>query len=249
MHEIKGLHQQLAELGSYPHAAMVVEAQYADFGNPAKIGRWPASHLLRVIGEIAALHPAVPLVFAGNRKLANVWTQRFFAGVAAAQHQALPAFVREPVARFDAEPADGGTDTRVRIAAMRELPDAFEFALLRGRFAEVPEPRLRRILNQLRAEGRLRCEGRGRAARWVRELALPGAFPELQLDPRSARVGSSGAVAGQEERVGRVAALGDRRGSRGGRGSPAARRARRPAPRRRPGRGRSRPRGCGSGRG
>ena len=51
---------------------------------------------------------------------------------------------------------------------MRELPDAFEFALLRGRFAEVPEPRLRRILNQLRAEGRLRCEGRGRAARWVR---------------------------------------------------------------------------------
>jgi hypothetical protein len=76
VHEIKGLHQQLAELGSYPHAAMVVEAQYADFGNPAKIGRWPASHLLRVIGEIAALHPGVPLVFAGNRKLGNVWAQR-----------------------------------------------------------------------------------------------------------------------------------------------------------------------------
>ena len=176
VHEIKGLHQQLAELGSYPHAAMVVEAQYADFGNPARIGKWPASHLLRVIGELAALHPAVPLVFAGNRKLANVWTQRFFAGVAAAQRQELPAFVREPAARFDAEPADGGTDTRVRIAATRELPDAFEFALLRARFAEVPQVRLRRILNQLRAEGRLRCEGRGRAARWVREPALPGAF-------------------------------------------------------------------------
>ncbi len=192
VHEIKGLHQQLAELGSYPHAAMVVEAQYADFGNPARIGKWPASHLLRVIGELAALHPAVPLVFAGNRKLANVWTQRFFAGVAAAQHQDLPAFVREPVARFEAEPADGGTDTRVRIAALRELPDAFEFALLRGRFAEVPQVRLRRILNQLRAEGRLRCEGRGRAARWVRETALPGAFPERerQVDPRFARVGA-----------------------------------------------------------
>ena len=54
--EIKGLHQQRAELGSHPHAAMVVEAQYADFGNPAKIGRWSASHLLRVIGEIGALH-------------------------------------------------------------------------------------------------------------------------------------------------------------------------------------------------
>jgi hypothetical protein len=168
VHEIKGLHQQLAELGSYPHAAMVVEAQYADFGNPAKIGRWPASHLLRVIGELAALHPTVPLVFAGNRKLANVWAQRFFAGVAAAQYQSLPAFVGEPLARFDAEPADGGTDTRVRIAALRELPDGFEFALLRRQFAEVGELRLRRVLNQLRAEGRLRCEGRGRAARWLR---------------------------------------------------------------------------------
>jgi len=72
------------------------------------------------------------------------------------------------VAGYDAEPADGGTDTRVRLAALRELPDAFEFALLRRQFAEVSELRLRRILNQLRAEGRLRCEGRGRAARWVR---------------------------------------------------------------------------------
>lgn len=150
------------------HAVVVVEAQYADFSNPAKIGRWPASHLLRVIGELAVLHPAVPLVFAGNRKLANVWAQRFFAGVGAALDQPLPSFVREPVARFEAEPADGGTDTRVRLAALRELPDAFEFGLLRARFTEISELRLRRILNQLRAEGRLRCTGRGRAARWVR---------------------------------------------------------------------------------
>jgi hypothetical protein len=32
----------------------------------------------------------------------------------------------------------------------------------------VKELRLRRILNQLRAEGRLRGEGRGRAVRWLR---------------------------------------------------------------------------------
>ena len=72
------------------------------------------------------------------------------------------------MARYGAEPADGGTDTRVRLAALRELPDGFGFALLRGKFADVSEVRLRRILNQLRAEGRLRREGRGRAARWVR---------------------------------------------------------------------------------
>jgi len=55
----------------------------------------------------------------------------------------------------------------VRIAALREPPDAFAFGLLRARFAETSELRLRRELNQLRAEGRLRCTGRGRA-RWVR---------------------------------------------------------------------------------
>ena len=188
VHEIKGLHQQLAELGSYPHAAMVVEAQYADFGNPARIGSWPASHLLRVIGELAALHPAVPLVFAGNRKLANVWTQRFFAGVAAAQHQDLPAFVREPVARFEAEPADGGTDTRVRIAALRELPDAFEFGLCagglprcRGAAPSHPEPAAGEGPPALRGARPRRPLGAG--------AALPGAFPEHQVDPRSARVG------------------------------------------------------------
>ena len=189
VHEIKGLHQQLAELGSYPHAAMVVEAQYADFGNPTKIGRWPASHLLRVIGEIAALHPGVPLVFAGNRKLGNVWVQRFFAAVEAALREPVPDLLREPSARYDSVPADGGVDTRIRLAALREMPDGFAFALLRARFPDVPDPRVRRVLGQLRAEGRLRCEGRGRAARWVRETALPGPSegPYGARTPRAAR--------------------------------------------------------------
>ncbi len=166
--EIRGLHQQLSELGSYPHAALVVEAQYADLGKPAKIGRWPASHLVRVVGELAALHPTVPVVFAGNRKLANVWCERFFASVAAKLRQVIDDLAREPVARFEAPPADGGLTTRVRIAALQELPERFEFSLLRARFPELSDLRLRGILSQLRAEGRLICEGRGRAARWLR---------------------------------------------------------------------------------
>lgn len=168
IHQIKGLHQQLAELESHPYAALVVEAQYADFGNPGKIGRWPASHLLRVIGELTALHPKVQLVFAGNRKLANVWTQRYFAGVDAALRQQLPELFRVPLARYEGEPADGGLETRIRLAALSELPDGFEFGLLRRSFPDAPDARLRRVLNQLRAEGRLRCEGQKRGARWVR---------------------------------------------------------------------------------
>ena len=166
--QVKGLHQQLAELGSYPHAALVVEAQYADFGNPGKIRRWPAAHLLRVLGELTTLHPTVPVVFAGNRKLANVWTERFFAAVAAATRQPEADLFRQPVLRYEGEPADGGVVSRVRHAVLHELPPSFELAELRRRFAEVDVARVRRTLERLRAEGRVRCTGRGRGARWER---------------------------------------------------------------------------------
>lgn len=168
VHEIKGLHQQMAELGAYPHSAVVVEAQYADLANPGRIGKWPPSHLLRVVGELAALHPKVPLVFAGNRKLARAWTQRYFAAVEAAAAQPLPDLVREPVLRFDAVPLDGGAETRVRVALLHDIPDGFTLADLRVACPDVPDARLRSIMGRVRREGRLRCEGAKRAARWYR---------------------------------------------------------------------------------
>jgi len=168
MCELRGLHQQIAELGSYAHAALVVEAQYADLGKPDRIGRWPAAHLLRVVGELAALHPSVPVVFAGNRKLANVWTQRFFAAVDAARRQPEADLVRDAVSEFEPAPVEGGLDARIRAAALEELSAPFAIADLRDACPGVGDARLRRVLHQLRREGRLRCEGRGRAARWVR---------------------------------------------------------------------------------
>lgn len=168
--ELKGLHQQLAELTAWPHAALVIEAQYADFGNPAKIGQWPAAHLLRVLGELPVLFPTVQCVFAGNRKLANVWTQRWFAAVHAALLQPRLPQVAEPVARYDAA-FDGGLDARVRHAVLHELPDGFEIALLRRQFPEAPSARIKRIVDRLRREGRLAAEGRGRGTRWRRAAA------------------------------------------------------------------------------
>jgi hypothetical protein len=166
--ELKGLHQQLAELAAWPHAALVIEAQYADFGNPDKIGRWTGAHLLRVLGELPALFPNVQCVFAGNRKLANVWAQRWFAAVHAAHHQPRLPQVAEPAARYDAHPADGGLDTRIRIAALQELPDRFDIALLRKQFPDASPARVKRVLDQLRQEGRIRAEGHGRGTRWCR---------------------------------------------------------------------------------
>lgn len=165
--ELKGLHQQLAELAAWPHAALVIEAQYADFANPAKIGRWPAAHLLRVMAELPTLFPRVQCIFAGNRKLANVWAQRWFAAVDAALRQPRLPAIAEAVARY--EPAtDAGLDARIRHAVLNELPDGFAIDLLRRQFTAVKPARLTRVVNQLRHEGRLTTSGRGRGTRWHR---------------------------------------------------------------------------------
>ncbi|TAN06515.1 MAG: hypothetical protein EPN38_08235 [Rhodanobacteraceae bacterium] len=165
--ELKGLHQQLAELSAWPHAALVIEAQYADFGNPAKIGRWPAAHLWRVLGELPALFPAVQCIFAGNRKLANVWALRWFAALQAAIRQPRLPQVAETVARYDAG-ATGGLDARIRFAVLRELPDGFPIALLRKGFPDAKPARVKRVIDQLRREGRVRAEGHGPGTRWWR---------------------------------------------------------------------------------
>jgi hypothetical protein len=166
--ELKGLHQQLAELGAQPRAALVLEAQYADLGNPKKLGQWPAAHAQRVAAELTTLFPNVPLVYAGNRKLANLWAQRWFAAVAAAHAQPVPDSVREPLARYEPGPMRDGLDTRIRIAALQELPDGFAIAQIHRRFAEAKRERVKRVLDQLRREGRLRTEGRGPGTRWHR---------------------------------------------------------------------------------
>lgn len=80
---IQALHHQLADLASVAVSALVVEAQLADFLDQKRLrSRWPVAFVARAVGEISAMHPKLPIVFAGNRKLANVWAERFFAAVA-----------------------------------------------------------------------------------------------------------------------------------------------------------------------
>ena len=114
---LQALHHLLEDLGSVDSSALVIEAQYGDFLDPKKLGgRWPAVHTARVLAELAALHPRLQIVFAGNRKLANVWP--------------------------------------------------FGFRDLAGRFPEVPEARVRRVLGQMTREGLLQGIGRGRGRRY-----------------------------------------------------------------------------------
>lgn len=74
-------HQQLAELCYYSHCALVIEANYSDFLNPSKAPYYKPSFTAMALAEINALHPGLSVVFAGNRKLGQEWTLRFFSGV------------------------------------------------------------------------------------------------------------------------------------------------------------------------
>lgn len=169
---IQALHQQLADLASHDRAALVIEAQYGDFLDPARVrGRWPPAHLARVLGEIAALHPRLPIVFAGNRKLANLWAQRFFRAVAAGAEAPPLELPLAVAARYDESPREPGIDARIREAALHELPSPFRAARLDERFPGVPGTRVRRVLAQLEREGRIARTGpgrRGRPVEWVR---------------------------------------------------------------------------------
>ena len=75
------LHQTLAELASYTHHALVIEAPYADFLNSKKVHHYTASFCARAIAEIQVVHPSLRVVFCENRKVANEWTRHFFSAV------------------------------------------------------------------------------------------------------------------------------------------------------------------------
>jgi hypothetical protein len=165
---LRALHQGLAELASQPRAALVVEAQYGDFLDAERVRPWPPAHVGRVLAEIAALHPRLPIVYAGNRKLANHWALGWFSAVAADLAKNAPLFVSDVLARWDGPPADGGLDRRIREAALLGTTAPFRPAQLRACVPGASEQRVLRVLNALRREGRVRCTGRGPAARWER---------------------------------------------------------------------------------
>ena len=75
------LHQRLAELAAHDNHALVIEAPYADFLNRKKVHHYTPGFCAKAIAELYALHPNLRIVFCANRKVANEWTQQFFAAV------------------------------------------------------------------------------------------------------------------------------------------------------------------------
>lgn len=166
---LQALHHHLAQLAGRPWPAVVIEAQYGDFLDERRLGgRWPAAHVARVLAELSALHPGLPLVFAGNRKLANGWCYRFFLACAAREASPQLDLVREALAGYDPVPPEGGgLDERIREAALAGFAEPFRSAELGDRFPGAFPDRIYRLLCQLRAEGLLRTIGRGRGMRYL----------------------------------------------------------------------------------
>jgi len=162
------LHQQFAELAAWPHAAVVVEAQYADFMQPKRTGAWSVTHLGRVLAELSTLHSNLPMIFAGNRKFANQWTQGFFEAVSRKLAEPATETVAELAGTYRPGRTSGGDEQQLRYLVSQELPPSFSIAELQARMPDVSRERLRNLLSRLRDEGRLECTGRGRAARWQR---------------------------------------------------------------------------------
>lgn len=169
---IQALHHALADLARYDHAAVVVEAQYADFLDPRRLeGRWPPAFVAKAIAEMTALHPNLPVIFAGNRKLANQWAYRFFDACATRRGTAQLDLVREVGPAYGPGGRVASLDEQLREAILHEVQSPFAVSELAARFDGVAETRVRRVLKEMQREGKVRCLGRGRGPRWERIVA------------------------------------------------------------------------------
>jgi hypothetical protein len=163
------VHQRLEELERYAHAAVVVEAAYADFLSPAKTRVYSPAYMTKVLAELAAFHPKLPIVFAGNRKLGREWTLRFFHAVQSHREDRPAAAVAEAAAAYEPGlPFAGGWAFEFKKRVLVDFPEEFAWKDIQAAFPDIADPTLRNYLAGMRREGLLECRSRGRRSQWVK---------------------------------------------------------------------------------
>lgn len=190
---LEAYHVHLQELATFPIAALVVEANYADLGNPKKVKPMAAARCLKAMAALHARHPSLQVIFAGSRKQANVWATHLFAAAAARARGAdqegsqtdllfapPQAGVSKPVPGAGAAGAGGGRRGRpvrtnqgglqeeIRHAVFTKLEGWFGVAEVRGMFPEAKPEEVSKCLKALRTGGLLVSRGRARGTRWAR---------------------------------------------------------------------------------
>lgn len=165
---IQVLHQQFNELSTYTHAAVVIEAQYGDFMVAEKIGKYVSvAQMVRALAELSALHPTLPIIYAGNRKEANHWALRFFEAVLKKHNDPTNDAIATAIAKTRTAKSDP-VWLKVKKAVLDEMPNEFTFADLRHHLSALTAQQIRPHLHQLRDNELVKVEGKGRATKWIK---------------------------------------------------------------------------------
>ncbi|MED7789271.1 ERCC4 domain-containing protein [Francisella sp. 19X1-34] len=165
---IQVLHQQLNELSTYNHSAVVIEAQYGDFLSSEKIGKYSSvANMARALAEITVVHPNLPIIYAGNRKEANHWSLRFFEGVLKKQIGETNNLIATVAAKTRNTKADP-LWLRVKKVILEEMPNEFIFTDIKSHFTTLSDGQVRTQLSQLKKQEVIQNEGRGKASKWIK---------------------------------------------------------------------------------
>lgn len=163
------LHQKLGELEKYRHSALVIEANYSDYLNPDKLGIYTPSYMSKVIAEIFAFHPKFQIIFAGNRKLANEWTLRFFQAIVSHESESIHDVVAEEISNYQTKnDFTGGIYYDIRKEILENIDGDFTINDLRNRFVNTKDSTIRKVLNDLKKESLIISHGRGKGSTWTK---------------------------------------------------------------------------------
>ena len=155
---LKKFHQHLHELEVCKNSALVVEATYGDFLNAEKIKPYVGQFGAKAIAEIQAAHPKLPVIFAGSRKMAQIWAQNFFAAVSVKNSDYLSDEVRESIAKYGSERGAAFSDDEARRAVFSTMPECFTTRNLVDNVPRLSYLKSSAFLKKLENEGVLNSE-------------------------------------------------------------------------------------------
>ena len=172
--KMAAFHQQLSELETYRHAALVIEANYSDFLNSEKLQFYHPTFAAKAIAEIHALHPNLMIVFSGNRKLGKEWTYRYFSAINAHEKDVPHSKVAEVIAQYGTPPETrGGSYYELRECIEHEFPREFTISMIRNKFPHVPETTVKRVLKDMKKEGIIIVHRQGLKSFWTKTKRPP----------------------------------------------------------------------------
>ncbi|MFO7807252.1 MAG: ERCC4 domain-containing protein [Candidatus Moraniibacteriota bacterium] len=163
---LKKFHQHLSELENCRHSALVVEANYDDFLDKKKIKPYTGFFAVKALGEIQASHPDLPVIFAGSRKSAMVWSYNFFTNTAAKSRDSSCDYLRESVSKYNNTQVPKLIEDEIRRKVFQEMPDEFTTSQMKNLMPRCNVQFIRQNLEKLKKEGVISKAKSGREVLW-----------------------------------------------------------------------------------